>query len=92
MSTLKGVVKPIIADRPVLDQPPKLVNTNKASYVLARGAITQRGMMMANRPAKWRISTVPSIRGSFTANTVLKRIEKVMAAIIKSVPYQACHT
>lgn len=92
MSTLKGVVKPIIADRPVLDQPPSLLNSSKAVCAFARGAITQRGIMMAKKPAKWRMRTMPSTRGSCTANAVLKMMENEMAAIVRSVPCQLCHT
>ena len=92
MSTLKGVVKPIIADRPVLGQPPLLLNSIKAAYGLARGAIIQRGIMIAKMPAKWRTRTMPSIRGSWKANTVLKAIENEMAAIVRRVPCQLCHT
>lgn len=92
MSTLKGVVKPIIADRPVLGQPPLLLNSSKATCGFARGAITQRGIMIAKKPVKWRIRTMPSTRGSRTANTVLKMIENEMVAIVRSVPCQLCHT
>lgn len=91
MSTLIGDVKPIIADTPVLDQPPLLLNSSKTCGC-ARGAITHKGMMMAKKPAKWRIRTVPSISGSRAANTVLKAIEKAMAAIVRSVPCQFFHT
>lgn len=86
MSTLIGDVKPIIADTPVVDQPPLLLNSSKICGC-ARGAITHKGMMMAKKPAKWRIRTVPSTSGSREANTVLKAIEKAMAAIVRSVPW-----
>ena len=92
MSTLMGVVKPIIADSPVVGQPPLLVNSSKVVRASARGPIIQRGMMMAKKPAKWRIRTMPSMRGSCTANTVLKMIENEMAAIDRSVPCRLCHT
>ena len=87
MSTLNGVVNPIMQDKPVLDQPPKLVNSSKVVCASARGAITQSGMMIAKKPAKCRIRTMPSISGSCTANAVLKTMEKTMAAIARRVPW-----
>ena len=90
--TLSGVVKPIIADKPVLDQPPKFVKTSKASCALSRGAMTQRGIMMAAHPAKCRIRTAPSTKGSCGAKNVLKAMENTMAAMDRRVPWYACHT
>lgn len=86
MSTLKGPCKPTIADKPLVAQPPLLVNSTM-TLACARGAITQRGMAMTKKPAKWRIKTTPSINGSREANTVLKRIEKQMTATVRSVPW-----
>ena len=54
--------------------------------------MTQRGMIMAKKPARWRIKTTPSIMGSWTASAVLKTMENDMAAMDKRVPCQACHT
>lgn len=52
MSELRGVMRPIIADTPVVGQPPLLLNVKRTSEALARGAMIQSGMMMAKRPQK----------------------------------------
>lgn len=50
MRTAVGASRPIIDESPVLDQPPKLVNSSRTSDALARGAMTQSGMMIAKKP------------------------------------------
>jgi len=90
ISTLIGVVNPIIADNPKLDQPPKLVNSTKTCGC-ARGAITQRGIIITKMPAKCNIKTIPSMSGNRAANTVLKTTAKPIIAMVKSVPCQLCH-
>ena len=59
-STAIGASKPIIDDSPVVGQPPRLVNVSRASEALARGAMTQSGMIMAKKPRICRIKTIPS--------------------------------
>ena len=84
--TLKGVVRPIIADNPTVGQPPLFWKTSKVSCAGARGPKTQSGIMMANRPQKCINKTTASMRGSLGAKTVLKAIENTMTAIVKRVP------
>ena len=86
-SELSAVESPIIADTPVVAQPPLLLKSMRTD-ASARGAMTQSGMMMANRPQTWRMRTAPSMSGSLDARTVLKIMEKLMTAIVRSVP---CH-
>ena len=99
-----GASRTIIDESPVLDQPPKLVNSSRTSDAFACGAMIQSGMMIAKKPEMWRISTIPSessqlnltdngianlpMSGSRDANAVLKMIEKKMIAIANKVP---CH-
>lgn len=85
---LKGEASPIIADNPVVGQPPLFVKVKRTSYALPRGAKTHRGMIIAKRPVMWMMRTIPSINGNFVANDVLKIMEKLMAAMAKSVPCQ----
>jgi len=80
MSTLKGDVKPIKAENPVLDQPPLLLNSSKTCGC-ARGAMAYKGMMTTEKPARWRIRIRPSIRGRREASTALKITEKARTAI-----------
>ena len=88
MRAVNGAVSPIIADRPVVGQPPLLVNVSKAVFAVARGAITQRGMTTARNPAKCSIKTQPSIKGSLTASKVLKKIANKIAPMVSNVACQ----
>ena len=47
---LKGDARPIMADKPVLDQPPLFVNVKRTSYTFPRGAKIHRGIIIAKRP------------------------------------------
>jgi hypothetical protein len=47
---LNGEERPIMADKPVLGQPPLLVKVRRTSYAFPRGARTHRGIMTAKRP------------------------------------------
>ncbi len=49
---LNGVLRPIMADKPVLGQPPLFVNVRRTSCAFPRGAKTHRGMMTAKRPVR----------------------------------------
>lgn len=96
-----GASKPTIAERPVLDQPPLLVNSSRATSAFARGAMTQSGIIIAKQPKMWRIKIIPSekvqlnqkrkmlnlpISGSRDARAVLKIMQKKMVAIASKVP------
>lgn len=47
---LNGEARPIIADKPVVGQPPLFVNVRRVSCAFPRGAITHSGIMTAKRP------------------------------------------
>ena len=79
---------PTSAETPVELQPPKLLNCVKTLCASPRGPKTQSGMMMPKKPKTWMIRTRASIKGSFLASTVLKKIPKPETTKTGSVP---CH-
>lgn len=63
--TESGEVRPIMADNPVLDHPPLLLKVRRTSEAFARGAITQRGMMMANYSCIRRLERCADVASRF---------------------------
>ena len=47
---LKGVLRPIMADNPVVGHPPLFVYVKRTSAAFPRGAMTHNGMMTAKKP------------------------------------------
>lgn len=92
IKTFRGVTKPMTADSPVVGQPPLLTNDSSAVCGDARGAMTHNGTMMAKMPQRCKIKMTPSIRGSFTASSVLKKMAEAMTAIVRSVACHLCGT
>ena len=92
INTFSGVTNPIIAESPVVGQPPLFWKSSSATCAGARGAITQSGTMMAKMPHRCKTSTMPSMRGSRTARKVLNMIEDEMTAIVSRVACHLCGT
>lgn len=70
MSAVRGAVNPIIAERPVVGQPPLFSKFSKTSEAFARGESTHIGMNTAKKPAKCKIKMQPSTKGNRTAKKV----------------------
>ena len=94
----KPIMDVIVVDRPTkvavpaLFHPPALLKSRNTERAEARGAITHNGMMMANKPTMWMIRIKASTIGSLLARKVLKRMEKVVIAMTRSVPCQLSNT
>jgi hypothetical protein len=83
-----GASWPTRHERPMLPHPALSWNEPKTSLAELRGPRTQIVIKMAKKPKRWRTRTVPSTRGSLRARSVLKMMEKLATAMMRSVP---CH-
>lgn len=68
--------------RPWEGQPLALMNWVNTASGVWRGERAQRGTRMPKKPKTWMIRITPSIKGSFLAKKVLKRIATAATAMI----------
>jgi hypothetical protein len=78
---------PTIADKPVELHPPPLKYSVKIVLSFLIGNKTQRGII-STIPSICRITSRPSIRGSFFASVILIKIASKAIAIARRVPCQ----